>query len=127
MILYESKYRMYELTDQAMFEERWNWVPGTPCPPGLRPSDGAMLIYFTAAWCGPCRALDVATIDRIASTYELPFWKCDYVVNEYTSGYCNVRSFPTFLVVTPKKIVFSLKTNVTAEVADFIHKIHGKK
>ena len=127
MILYESNYRMLELTDQAQFEERWNWVKGTDCPSGLRSYDGAMLVYFTAAWCGPCKALDLDAIDRIASHYDLPFWRCDAVVNDYTAGYCNVRSFPTFLVITPKQIVFTLKSNDTAKVCDFIHTIHGKK
>ena len=127
MILYDDKCRMFELTDQAQFEERWNWILGTKCPSGLRPGDGAFMIYFTAAWCGPCKALDLVAIDRIASLYDLPVWKCDYVINDYTAGYCNVKSFPTFLVITPKKIVFELKSNVTAKVCDFIHSIHGKK
>jgi thiol-disulfide isomerase/thioredoxin len=118
---------MFELVEQAQFEERWNWMPGTPCPSGLRPGDGAFMIYFTAAWCGPCKALDLAAIDRIATLYDLPVWKCDYVVNDYTPGYCNVRSFPTFLIITPKKIVFELKSNDTVQVCNFLHTIHGKK
>jgi thiol-disulfide isomerase/thioredoxin len=118
---------MLELVEQSQFEELWTWDKKAPTPVGQRPGDGAFLVYFTAAWCGPCKALDLAAVDRIAALYDLPLWKCDYVVNDYTAGYCNVKSFPTFLIITPKKLEFELKSNDTAKVCDFIHTIHGKK
>jgi thiol-disulfide isomerase/thioredoxin len=118
---------MLELVEQSQFEELWTWDKQAPVPVGVRPGDGAFLVYFTAAWCGPCKALDLAAVERIAALYDLPIWKCDYVVNDYTAGYCNVKSFPTFLIITPKKIEFELKSNDTAKVCDFLHTIHGKK
>ena len=106
---------MFELTNQAMFEERWFYKEGTK-PEGVREKDGAFIIYFTASWCKPCKNLDIDKINETCEIVGIPFWKCDYVVNDYTSGYCNVKTFPTFLLVKPKKIVSSISSNKTEEV-----------
>jgi len=117
---------VYELTDQGLFEERWNWDKTSSIPSGVREVDGCFLVYFTAAWCAPCKALDLAAIDAVATMYNLPVWKCDATMNDYTAGYCNVRSFPTFLVIQPKKILHTIKSNQTADVCSWIHQIHSK-
>jgi hypothetical protein len=106
---------MFELTTQAMFEERWFWKEGVR-PDGVRESDGAFIIYFTASWCKPCKNLDLKRIDETCKVIGIPFWKCDYVDNDYTAGYCNVRSFPTFLLVKPKKIANTIQSNETEQI-----------
>jgi thioredoxin-like negative regulator of GroEL len=116
---------MLELTHQDLFEELYFWKEG-PRPLGVRSTDGAFLVYFTASWCGPCKVLNLDTIDQVASAYNLPLWKCDYVVNDYTAGYCNVRSFPSFAIIVPKKIVQVIKSNQTHLVCDWIQACHEK-
>jgi thiol-disulfide isomerase/thioredoxin len=74
------------------------------------------LIYFTAAWCGPCKKLDQAAIEAAAAERGIPYFKCDETVNKYTSGYCGVRSFPTFHFCRPKTLVGACTSSDTAEV-----------
>ena len=99
------------LDTQAQFEELFFNVAHP---------DAAFLVYFTAAWCGPCKRLDIETIAQAAAVKGIPFYKCDYVTNEYTSGYCGVRSFPTFIYFKPKKVVSQAQTNNTDEVVAWI-------
>jgi thiol-disulfide isomerase/thioredoxin len=100
------------LDTQAQFEELFFDVAHP---------DNAFLVYFTAAWCGPCKRLDVPTIAAAAAIKGIPFYKCDYVTNEYTPGYCGVRAFPTFVLFKPKKVVAQAQTNNTEEVCAWIH------
>ena len=60
---------------------------------------GPQLIYFTAAWCGPCRGIDKALIE--SSCTNVRMYICDVNVNGYTPGFCGVRSIPSFLVLKP--------------------------
>lgn len=99
------------LDTQVQFEELFFNVT---CP------DVAFLIYFTAAWCGPCKRLDIDTITQAAAAKGIHFYKCDYVTNEYTPGYCGVRSFPTFILFKPKKVVSQVQTSHTEEVVAWI-------
>ena len=76
------------------------------------------VIYFTASWCGACRALD---LDRLQRLVPEPAWfKCDVDQNQYSPGFCNVRSIPTFVVIKDKKVVGTLQSNNTDKVAAWI-------
>ena len=113
---------MKDLTNQDLFEVLWTQdpVPGPECYEGCRDADNSWIVYFTAAWCGPCKKLDCAELDRVAKTRELTIWKCDVVVNDYTSGYCGVKAFPTFMHFRPKKIVSTLQSNDTEAVKKWL-------
>jgi thioredoxin-like negative regulator of GroEL len=76
------------------------------------------VIYFTAAWCSACRALDIPSLE--ASFPGINWLKCDVDVNSYTGGYCNIRSVPSFLIVHNKKIVDTLTSNNTKKVSDWV-------
>lgn len=107
------------LETQAQFEELW-FNTGEHSINGVRQSDNGWLVYFTAAWCGPCKHLDYAALCLVAQERGLTLWKCDDTVNNYTAGYCGVRSFPTFVLFTPKTVVTLYKSNNTDEVAQWI-------
>jgi thioredoxin-like negative regulator of GroEL len=101
------------LDTQAQFEELWfNTTEEAKEKPWI--------VYFTAAWCAPCKKLDLPAIAEAAATANIPLYKCDYVVNEYTSGYCGVRAFPTFVCMKPKKIVSQIKSAETDAVKTWI-------
>lgn len=107
------------LTSQAQFEEMW-FNNGENTIKNVRPSDKGWLVYFTAAWCAPCKKLDYNALCLAAHERGLTLWKCDDTVNNYTAGYCGVRAFPTFAFFTPKTVASIYKSNNTEEVADWI-------
>ena len=103
------------LETQSQFEEMWNGLSSF-----VRPNDNGFLVYFTAAWCGPCQKLNYDELCEVAKSRGLTLWKCDETVNKYTAGYCAVPSYPTFVFFTPKKVESIYKSNLTEEVADWI-------
>jgi thiol-disulfide isomerase/thioredoxin len=104
---------MQDLATQEQFEALFNDKTRTD----------AFIVYFTAAWCGPCKALDTTAIANAAAAIGLPIYKCDYATNEYTVGYCGVASFPTFQLLAPRKVLSIYKSNVTAEVIAWINSL----
>ena len=104
---------MQDLATQEQFEALYNDTTKTT----------AFIVYFTAAWCGPCKALDTAAIAAAASQRGIPIYKCDYVTNEYTVGYCGVASFPTFQYMKPRKPLSQVRSNATQEVITWINSL----
>jgi thioredoxin-like negative regulator of GroEL len=76
------------------------------------------VIYFTAGWCGACRALDLPAIE--AAVPGVNWLKCDIDQNDYTAGYCGIRSIPTFLIINNKKVVEKFSSNNTQKVIDWL-------
>lgn len=107
------------LETQEQFEQLWFSVD-KPIQ-GMRLSDKAWIVYFTAAWCNPCKALDLDTIVEAATIKNIPIWKCDDTINNYTGGYCGVRKLPTFILMRPKTIVSQLQSAKTQDVVDWIN------
>jgi thioredoxin-like negative regulator of GroEL len=77
-------------------------------------------IYFTASWCSACRRLDLAAIE--AATPGVNWLKCDVDMNNYTPGYCGVRSIPAFLVVNKKKVSNVFQSSDTNKVIEWVTK-----
>ena len=89
------------LETQAHFEELW-FGPAETKP---------WIVYFTAKWCKPCQRLDSEALAKVAQEKGIEMWKCEQTVNEYTAGYCGVRSIPTFVYFKPKTIVSTLQSS----------------
>jgi len=87
----------------------------------LKLNPGLVIVKLGASWCGPCKKLDYDTLCQVAQQRGLTLWKCDETLNNYTSGYCGVRSFPTFVFFTPKTVSSIYKSNITEEVAEWIN------
>jgi len=77
------------------------------------------VVYFTAAWCSACRRLDLPAIE--AATPGVNWLKCDVDANNYTGGYCGIRSIPTFLAIVDKKIVGTIGSSNTQDVIKWVN------
>ncbi len=103
---------MKYLINQDEFEQLIGRQPSeTPLPPFT-------VIYFTATWCGACRRLDMPSLE--AAFPQVNWLKCDVDQNNYTPGYCGVRSIPTFIIVANQQVVATLSNNITENVAAWI-------
>jgi thiol-disulfide isomerase/thioredoxin len=76
---------LYHLTSQEQFEQ-------------LLLSHPKFLVWFSAAWCGPCQRMDKAALIAAAEAAKLPFYYCDHTVNPATIDANAITSFPTFVV-----------------------------
>ena len=73
-----------------------------------------IVVYFTATWCGPCRSVRPAELE--AALTMVTWLKCDIEKNDYTAGYCGVRSIPTFLVIKDMKIMGKFSSTDTEAI-----------
>jgi thiol-disulfide isomerase/thioredoxin len=105
---------------QLEFEEYWYGRAELVKPAGFRSSDKGFFIYFTATWCGACKRLDLDAVEAAAKSVGVPLWKVEQTVNDYTAGYCDVRSLPTFIFVTPKSIVSRISSSATGDVVNWM-------
>ena len=102
------------LLDQTMFEQLIG-VQETEKGVTLPSVTG---IYFTASWCTACRRVDLVAVQKAVPGIE--WLKCDVDVNQYTGGYCGIRSIPSFLVIKDKKILGTLGSSDTAEIVAWL-------
>ena len=72
------------------------------------------VIWFSASWCGPCQKVDGDRL--IAELPNIEWLKCDIDQNNYTPGFCGVKSIPTFMAVAGKKILGKLQSSSTEDV-----------
>lgn len=81
------------------------------------------VIWFSAEWCGPCKKI---RIQELMDNFNVNWLKCDIDRNDYTAGYCNIRSIPTFMVIHDKKIVSTKGSSNTSEVYEWLKDIFSK-
>jgi thioredoxin 1 len=56
-------------------------------------------LYFTAAWCGPCKVLK-PKIEALSS--ELPITILDVDANQTTAAQYSIRNIPTIIMIDEK-------------------------
>ena len=108
---------------QLEFEEFWFGRVETTKPASVRASDKGFFVYFTATWCGACKRLDLDAVEAAAKAVGVPLWKVEQTVNDYTAGFCDVRSLPTFLFIKPKTVVGRLSNSRTEDVVAWIKEV----
>jgi thioredoxin 1 len=108
----EKTPKMTPLLKQELFEAFIGRVESDEPIPSL------IVVYFTAKWCGACKRLD---LNRIMETAPKAAWyKCDIDENEYTAGFCGIRSIPTFLIIKNKQIIGQLGDSRTDMVINWL-------
>jgi thioredoxin-like negative regulator of GroEL len=102
------------LETQEQFEQLLGKIPADEKEPLPR----FTVVYFTASWCGACRSLNLKELE--AAHPQVNWLKCDIDENDYTAGYCGIRSIPTFLIVADKVVIGPLTSNQTDKVSDWV-------
>lgn len=100
---------MTPLQDQIMFESFIKKNPPTP-------HDPIRIIKFEASWCGPCKRINKEVLLGLSD--KIKWYVCDVDDNEYTVGYCGVRSIPAFLAIVngqPQPLFVSSDTMAIAQ------------
>ena len=80
------------------------------------------LVWFSAAWCKPCQAMDKARIEEAAAAASLPLYYCDETVNATSADSCNVKVFPTFAIFHQGLCISARKSADTTKVCQYIAK-----
>lgn len=83
-----------------------------------KPLPGFVVIWFTARWCGPCKRVNTETL--LTSCKDVTWLKCDIDANDYTPGYCGIRSIPAFLVVKDKKVAGTFQSADATKIVEWV-------
>jgi thioredoxin-like negative regulator of GroEL len=100
---------MIPLETQEQFEGLLN-------PANKNPA--AIVVYFTAPWCGACTRLDHDLIQ--ASLPDVTWYKCDIDQNKYTLGYCGLQKIPSFAIIKNSKFLGKFTSSDTSAVIETI-------
>ena len=92
-----------------------------PLSPDAGLPTGPVVVYFTANWCGACRRLDLPRLE--ASLPQVTFLKCDVDHNQFSAGYCQVRSIPAFCVIKDQKFVGPYTNSNTDAVIAWVNSV----
>jgi thiol-disulfide isomerase/thioredoxin len=107
---------MKYLESQQQFEQ----FIGRSQEPSDEPIPDLIAIWFSAPWCAPCRRINTELLE---SRFPAVWLKCDIDRNDYTAGYCGIRSIPSFLVIYKKKIVGIKTSSNTNEVIEWLESL----
>jgi thioredoxin-like negative regulator of GroEL len=106
-----QKQKMMPLQTQQQFEDLIAKNPPQPHNP-------IVIIKFGATWCGPCKRIDKEMLLGLSD--KIVWYDCDVDENDYTPGYCGVKSIPAFLAVVNGKPQPLFANSDTLAVAQWI-------
>jgi thioredoxin-like negative regulator of GroEL len=75
------------------------------------PHEHLVIVRFTASWCGPCQKVKDAAL--LEGRPDAEWYLCDIDENDYTAGYCGVKTIPCFQAIVdgvPKPLFQSSDT-----------------
>jgi len=74
---------------------------------------GRFIVWFTAAWCGPCQRMDKAFLEDAAKAKKLPLYYSDETVNPDLATRYGIIQYPTFCLFVEADCV-STKSSANA-------------
>jgi thioredoxin-like negative regulator of GroEL len=77
-----------------------------------------VIIRFTATWCGPCKRIDTNVLLSLSD--RIKWYVCDLDENDYTPGYCGVKTIPCFLAIVNGVPQPLFQSSDTMKVAEWI-------
>jgi thioredoxin-like negative regulator of GroEL len=101
------------LPNQEFFE---SLIVRTSTP--AKPPAPLVIVYFTASWCTACKRLDMPAL--VAKRPDAQWFICDVDENDYTPGYCNVRTIPAFQAISYGKALPLFGNSQTEVVANWL-------
>jgi thioredoxin 1 len=104
---------MIPLQTQLQFEELLK-----PVNSEGKPAEKAVVVYFTASWCGACQRLNLEALQMMNP--KVVWYKCDIDENKYTLGYCGLSKIPSFVFIKDGKFLGKITSSDTKFVADTI-------
>ena len=104
-----------------MTQEEFEQLIGVQPVPDGTPVPAFTVIYFTATWCGACRRLNMPALEYVLP--EVNWLKCDVDQNNYTPGYCGVRSIPAFVVIKNKKVLGNFQSTSNEKVEEWVRSL----
>ena len=81
------------------------------------------IVWFSAEWCGPCKRIP---IQELMDTFPANWLKCDVDQNNYSPGYCNIKTIPSFLVIYKKQILGTKSGSNIEELKEWFRTILSK-
>jgi thioredoxin-like negative regulator of GroEL len=76
------------------------------------------MVRFGASWCGPCQRLDTQALLKVNP--QITWYYCDLDENDYTPGYCGVKTIPSFLAIMKGSPQPLFQSSDTAKVTAWI-------
>jgi thiol-disulfide isomerase/thioredoxin len=106
-------YSLPSLPSQEYFE---SLIVRTANP--VEPPAPLVIVYFTASWCGACKRLDIPAL--VASRPDAHWFVCDVDENNYTPGYCGLRTIPAFQAISHGKALPLLSNSNMKDVSAWL-------
>jgi thioredoxin-like negative regulator of GroEL len=104
---------MIPLQTQEMFEELIKPINSLG-----KPAAKAVVVYFTASWCGACQRLNLEALQK--QNTGVVWYKCDVDVNKYTLGYCGLTKIPSFVFIKDGKFLGKFTSSDNNMVSEMI-------
>ena len=93
------------------------------CFEQLRSGTSRYVIWFSAAWCGPCQRMDREALIAAAADAGLPIYYADYAENETFATTCDIKQFPTFVLYQGSIVISSRASADTTKVCQWLKKM----
>lgn len=107
---------MTPLPDQQLFEA----LLGKTFDERITQIPKITVVYFTADWCGACKRIDWPLIEKTLEGKKITWFKCDVDMNDYTLGYCGMKSIPSFVCILNGGFKSKLSSSNTEAIIEWI-------